>query len=487
MVGWCKVMIHERDYIFKHINILLDLCLGVLAFLIAHYVRNLILAPYFFPNFLLPSTMGNYLWLLVIFPPISIIVLLFNGYYRPTRMMQFSKVFRTLTVSCIEILISIAFLVFVLKRADAVSRGQIILAPATLWVLLIIKSASMRGILARLRRKGKHCTHVLLVGSGKKLEEFISLLESHPVWGFRVEGVITDDSSQKIGSSVKGYPVVEYAPATVNYVEKHPVDEIIFIPSIISPVEIAPILEMCEIMGMRTRIALNFFNQNIGKSLVNYFQDIPIVTYNPTQEMNFELFIKYAMDRVLALLLIILFSPVMIATSLIIKLTSEPGEPILFRQVRSGLNGKPFVLYKYRSMKADADKELKRLRALSDVDGPVFKMKKDPRVTTVGRFIRKTSIDELPQLFNVFKGEMSLVGPRPPIPAEVEKYDRWQRRRLSMKPGITCLWQVMGRNKLSFDTWMKLDLEYIDNWSLFLDTRILFRTVFVVATGYGAM
>ncbi|MCX7766701.1 MAG: sugar transferase, partial [Candidatus Sumerlaeia bacterium] len=146
-----------------------------------------------------------------------------------------------------------------------------------------------------------------------------------------------------------------------------------------------------------------------------------------------------------------------------------------------------FVLYKFRSMKVGADKELEKLRPASDVAGPIFKMKNDPRVTKVGRIIRKFSIDELPQLFNVLKGEMSLVGPRSPIPEEVEKYDRWQRRRLSMKPGITCLWQVMGRNKLSFDTWMRLDLEYIDNWSLALDFKIMLRTVFVVATGYGAM
>jgi lipopolysaccharide/colanic/teichoic acid biosynthesis glycosyltransferase len=138
-------------------------------------------------------------------------------------------------------------------------------------------------------------------------------------------------------------------------------------------------------------------------------------------------------------------------------------------------------------MRVNADSELERLRDKNEMEGPVFKIKEDPRITRLGRILRKTSIDEFPQIWNVLRGDMSLVGPRPPIPAEVAKYDRWQRRRLSMKPGITCLWQVNGRNRLPFDTWMKLDLEYIDNWSLVLDFRILCKTVYVVATGYGAM
>jgi exopolysaccharide biosynthesis polyprenyl glycosylphosphotransferase len=480
-------MIHARDYTFKYINIIIDFCLAIVAFLLAHCLRNLVLAPYFFPNFLLPSSLGQYIQLLFIFPPLAILILSFNGYYRPLRMMQYSKIFSSITISCIEILVAIAFLVFILRRADVVSRGQIILAPATLWFLLIAKSSIVRYLLAQLRKRGKHCLSVLLVGSGKRLEDFISLLESHPVWGFKVEGIVSDRDDVKIGSLVRNYPVVEHAGRTLEYLEDHTVDEVIFIPGNLRPDRMGTLLEGCEIMGIRCRIALTFFEENISHTFISHFQNLPMITYYPTQEMNFQLFIKYALDRMLALVLIVLLSPFLILTILAIKATSSKGENILFRQVRCGLNGKPFVLYKFRSMKMDADREIEELRDESDVDGPVFKMKKDPRVTAVGRFIRRTSIDELPQLFNVLRGQMSLVGPRPPLPEEVLKYDRWQRRRLSMKPGMTCLWQVMGRNKLSFDTWMKLDLEYIDNWSLALDFQIMIRTVFVVATGYGAM
>jgi len=151
-----------------------------------------------------------------------------------------------------------------------------------------------------------------------------------------------------------------------------------------------------------------------------------------------------------------------------------------------GLNGRVFILYKFRSMLKDASKRMEEVKHLNEMDGPVFKIKKDPRITPVGRFLRKTSIDELPQLFNIFIGDMSLVGPRPPIPAEVKKYQLWQRRRLSMRPGLTCFWQISGRSKISFEDWMKLDLQYIDSWALWLDFKILIKTIPVVIFGVGA-
>jgi exopolysaccharide biosynthesis polyprenyl glycosylphosphotransferase len=184
------------------------------------------------------------------------------------------------------------------------------------------------------------------------------------------------------------------------------------------------------------------------------------------------------------LLLLVLLMPLMIVIGLLVKLTSVG--PIIYRQVRCGLYGRKFVLYKFRSMHQGAEDVLWEIRHLNEMDGPVFKMRNDPRVTPFGRFLRKSSIDELPQLWNVIKGDMSLVGPRAPLPEEVKEYTRWQRRRLSVKPGITCLWQVSGRNEIDFHEWMKLDLQYIDNWSLLLDLKILLRTFPVVLLGKGA-
>jgi exopolysaccharide biosynthesis polyprenyl glycosylphosphotransferase len=182
--------------------------------------------------------------------------------------------------------------------------------------------------------------------------------------------------------------------------------------------------------------------------------------------------------------LIILGPLVMLPVAIIIKLAS-PG-PIFFGQKRSGLHGRLFTMYKFRSMVSNAEMLRAELEAYNEMTGPVFKMKDDPRVTPFGRFLRKTSLDEFPQLWNVLMGEMSLVGPRPPIPSEVQHYDPWHRRRLSMKPGLTCLWQISGRNKIGFDQWMKLDLQYIDGWSLWLDLKILVETVWVVLGGTGS-
>jgi len=179
-----------------------------------------------------------------------------------------------------------------------------------------------------------------------------------------------------------------------------------------------------------------------------------------------------------------LLSPLFLFVTLLIKLTSSG--PIFFKQKRIGLNGREFVLYKFRTMYKDAEKQQKMLEALNEMDGPVFKIRKDPRITPVGKFLRKFSIDELPQLFNVFIGHMSLIGPRPPLPNEVIQYETWQRRRLSMRPGITCLWQISGRNEIDFEEWMRLDLEYLDNWSLWVDIKILVKTIPVVLFGSGA-
>jgi lipopolysaccharide/colanic/teichoic acid biosynthesis glycosyltransferase len=178
------------------------------------------------------------------------------------------------------------------------------------------------------------------------------------------------------------------------------------------------------------------------------------------------------------------FSPVFLLTAIAVKATSRG--PVFFRQTRVGLNGRTFTLFKFRSMYQDAEARRPALEDRNEMTGPVFKIKHDPRITAVGKWIRRFSIDEIPQFWNVLRGDMSLVGPRPPIPEEVKKYERWQRRRLSMKPGITCLWQVSGRNGLDFESWMRLDLAYIDTWSLRLDVQILLRTVPVVLTARGA-
>jgi len=191
-----------------------------------------------------------------------------------------------------------------------------------------------------------------------------------------------------------------------------------------------------------------------------------------------------AFDRLAAAVLLAVVAPLIVLVTVLIKATSKG--PVFFKQVRQGFRGKPFMLYKFRTMVSNAEQLRAELEVLNEMDEVVFKIERDPRITPLGRVLRKWSIDELPQIFNVLKGEMSLVGPRPMLHTEIEKFKYWQRRKLSVKPGLTCLWQISGRSNLRFEDWMRLDLEYIDNWSLMLDAKILLWTIPVVLVAKGA-
>jgi exopolysaccharide biosynthesis polyprenyl glycosylphosphotransferase len=241
----------------------------------------------------------------------------------------------------------------------------------------------------------------------------------------------------------------------------------------------------CEVAGVKVSVAMNYFNLKLSRIRQVEMGGFPLLTFESGPSFFWPLVCKRFMDILISLILLILLSPLMVVTALTVKLTSRG--PVFFRQERCSLNRRKFTLYKFRTMDFDAESKRRKLVRKNEMKGPAFKITNDPRVNTVGRFLRKTSIDELPQLWNVLVGDMSLVGPRPPIPAEVAKYEPWHRRRLSMRPGITCLWQIGGRNRINdFNEWARLDLEYIDRWSLWLDIVILLKTVPVVLMGTGA-
>jgi exopolysaccharide biosynthesis polyprenyl glycosylphosphotransferase len=272
----------------------------------------------------------------------------------------------------------------------------------------------------------------------------------------------------------------------VDALHEHSVSRVIFAGGHSHLNRLQEAITACEIEGVEAWLIADFIQTSIARPDFDVFGTRPVIVFRTTPDLSWSLMIKSLLDRVGALVLIILTSWMMLLVALAIRLTS-PG-PIIFRQQRAGKNGRPFTMYKFRSMQTDAEMLQSELIAFNQMSGPVFKIAEDPRVTPIGRFIRKTSLDEFPQLLNVLKGEMSLVGPRPLPLYEVRNFDSpAQRRRLSMRPGLTCLWQVSGRNDLhSFDEWVKLDLSYIDNWSLWLDLKILLRTVPVVLFGSGA-
>jgi len=229
---------------------------------------------------------------------------------------------------------------------------------------------------------------------------------------------------------------------------------------------------------------VDLYKPKLAQLQQSSFAGIPLIIFQTSVAKEWQIFIKRLLDILISFLATVLLFPIILLTAIGIKISSRG--PLFFRQTRCGLNGRKFSLYKFRSMYVGSEIRKKELERQNEMRGPVFKMKRDPRVTPFGQRMRRFSIDELPQLFNVLKGDMSLVGPRPPIPAEVEMYETWQRRRLSMKPGLTCIWQVSGRNKIDFEEWMEMDLQYIDNFSLWSDFKILIRTIFVVLVGYGA-
>ena len=244
------------------------------------------------------------------------------------------------------------------------------------------------------------------------------------------------------------------------------------------------VVGLCNDLGVVVRLVPDLMNRNLlSRTQVEEFDGDQVVTFF-RENLLFQLFVKRLMDLAGSTLLLVLLSPLLLMAAVVVKFTSSG--PVFFGQERIGMNKRRFRLLKYRSMVVDAEARKNEVAHLNEMDGPVFKIRKDPRVTRVGAILRKLSIDELPQLINVFKGEMSLVGPRPPLLSEVDRYDWSDRRRLSIKPGITCLWQVSGRNELSFEEWMMLDRKYIDNWSVWLDLKILLLTLPVVLRGKGA-
>jgi exopolysaccharide biosynthesis polyprenyl glycosylphosphotransferase len=264
-----------------------------------------------------------------------------------------------------------------------------------------------------------------------------------------------------------------------------PIDEIVFAVTRKKLDEMKQIFLLCEELGIRTRVAMNFIQNRVAKMEIEELEGVPFLTFTTTPSNETQLALKRALDVAVSLVVLALAGPMIGIAALAIKLTS-PGS-VLFKQQRIGLNGRMFTLYKIRTMIADAHARRDEVAHLNEMSGPAFKLRDDPRVTPVGKWLRRFSLDELPQFWNVLKGDMSLVGPRPPIPEEVESYHRWHRRRLSMKPGLTCLWQINGRNEIQdFDHWMKLDLQYIDNWSPSLDFKILLRTIPAVLSGRGA-
>ena len=363
------------------------------------------------------------------------------------------------------------------------SRFFLVVFSVYAWVLLLLFRLTAGRVVGVIRREFAAPHFVMVVGTTDRAVRMARGLEQSSEYGIRLRGFLSerDDAPAEIQLRVpyKVLPISDL-PAILR---EHVVDEVIFAVGSESLAELEEVFLMCDEEGVRTRVAVDFFPHVNSTVSLDRFGDTPLLTFSAAPYDEIKLLFKRVTDIVIAAAGLVVLAPVMTAIVILIRLTS-PG-PAIFRQVRCGLNGRLFLFYKFRSMVENAEEMKKDLEHLN-VRETVFKIPDDPRLTGIGRYLRKFSIDEWPQLWNVLRGDMSLVGPRPAVPGEVEQYKRWQRRRLRMRPGLTCLWAISGRDNVDFETWMKMDMQYIDNWSLALDWKILLRTIPRVLTGRGA-
>jgi exopolysaccharide biosynthesis polyprenyl glycosylphosphotransferase len=359
------------------------------------------------------------------------------------------------------------------------------------WVSLTFITAAgrlgVRYVLRQVRIKGKNLRNILIVGTNDAAVQFAHKIEQSPWLGYRILAFVDEQWPGLKKFNQEGYSLTCNFSGLRGFLRSNVVDEVVVTLPLRSLHSYASeIAELCEEQGIPVRVVSNIFDLKHARSKAEEFEgDAHITHSNGTIVAGWPGIIKWTLDFTVSLFLVVFFSPLFLITALLITLTS-PG-PVFFMQERLGLNKRRFRIYKFRTMTADAESRMKDVEHLNELSGPVFKIKNDPRITTVGKILRSTSIDELPQLFNVLKGDMSLVGPRPMAVRDYEGFNEdWQRRRFSVRPGITCLWQVLGRNSIPFEKWMELDLQYIDRWSLWLDFQILVKTIPAVLRGSGA-
>jgi len=359
------------------------------------------------------------------------------------------------------------------------------------WIAACCASIASRVLLhttlGKVRKHGRNLRHILIVGTGSRAIEFARTIESKPEMGYRIMGFVDRPWAGSAEFNRSGYSILCGFEGLEEILRTSVVDEVVIALPIRSlHMEAASIAAACEMQGITIHVLSNIFDLRLANSRADDTEGGLLITHYTGLAEGWRTDAKRLFDIVSSSVLLLLFSPLLLAIAALIKL-SGPG-PVFFIQRRVGLSKRQFKMYKFRTMVPDAEQRMRDIEHLNNVSGPVFKIKDDPRVTLIGKFLRKTSLDELPQLINVFKGEMSLVGPRPLPVRDYEGFNEdWQRRRFSVRPGMTCLWQITGRSSIPFETWMELDLQYIDRWSLWLDLQILMRTIPAVFKGVGAV
>lgn len=372
-----------------------------------------------------------------------------------------------------------------LLKFPVIPRMQFAILIALQFTALFALRFTLLKTLHRYRARGYNRQHALVVGTRNRVREVVDQMIEQKHWGLKAVGIISLDTVdlKKALYRYRDIPLIGSLDKLPDLIRENHIDYVFFTVPGRRIDDVREAMLICEEMGVMVCMQADFIELTASRYQVSEFAGKPAIVYSREPEVTTSILLKAMLDRTAAVCGLLVLSPLLLSIAGAVKLTSRG--PVLFGQERCGLHGRRFKVLKFRTMVRNAESLKKSLVHLNEMDGHAFKIKDDPRVTQIGKVLRKLSLDELPQLFNVAKGDMSLVGPRPPLPDEVRHYDLWQRRKLSMKPGITCLWQVGDRNDSSFDQWMRQDLEYIDNWSLMLDAKILLRTIPAVINATG--
>jgi exopolysaccharide biosynthesis polyprenyl glycosylphosphotransferase len=462
-------MLTQKQELNTQLQQLIDAVLLASSLLVAHTLR--FYATSWFDLTKTIEPFQSYQWILIVVMPFGPILLDIQGFYQSPLTKTKWKTFGQIVRAMIGLSMIVSGCVIFL-RLPLTSRAVPLLSILIAMLLLLLKERIIVSYVRVRAIRGELRERILLAG----LPEDIASLER------------TFTPDQQLLMSVAGRIDIDKQPLSdlIEAMHKHAVSRVIFAAGHSQLNRIEEAIGACEIEGVPAWLVADFIHTSISKPDFDAFAGRPMLVFRSAPEVSWALLLKGIIDRVGALFGLIIFAGPMAVAAVIIRMTSKG--PVIFRQHRAGKYGKPFVMYKFRSMSDDAEMRRAELEPFNQMHGPVFKVERDPRITPFGRWLRRTSFDEVPQLVNVLMGDMSLVGPRPLPLYEVEKFENTaQRRRLSVKPGLTCLWQISGRNQVrDFRDWVKLDLDYIDRWSLALDFEILLRTIPAVILGFGA-
>jgi exopolysaccharide biosynthesis polyprenyl glycosylphosphotransferase len=469
-----KIIRHKKEYnsLFTFLDILITVC----SYFLAYFLTNLINKDYF------GFTREYLIMLFLIIPTWAILLQISKLSLTPQTRNEISVFMNFVKFN----LIGFALLFLYKHIFNLTNFSHYILISfsiVNLFSLYIFRMITYR-IFKYFRATGHNICNVIIYADDQS-DGFIHDMIEHKEWGYRILMIITDSPviQNRYGKSIRIYPDKINIK---NILDIDIIDEVLYCNTSITDEKLQRLIDTCEEIGVTFRLQtkLNSSIQPAKDAYLTRFNHMSFLTFKKTPKNSSALVWKSYTEFGISLAIVFLISPIMLLIAALIKLTSKG--PVIFKQERVGLRGRKFFIYKFRTMVYNAEELREKLMTMNESDGPAFKIKNDPRITPIGRILRKTALDELPQFFNVLKGEMSLIGPRPPLASEVEKYQRWQLRRLSVKPGITCIWQIIpNRNEVLFDKWMKLDMQYIDSWSIKKDLQLFIKTIKTIIYGTG--